>query len=74
MIKFYAYIVFHSIENTLTFTVFFLLCNVTSVAHGGSQARGGIGAVATGLCHSHSNIRSEPHLQPIPQLMATLDH
>ena len=29
------------------------------------------GAVATGLHHSHSNTRSEPHLQPTPQLMAT---
>ena len=25
------------------------------VAYGGSQARGPIGPVATGLCHSHSN-------------------
>ena len=31
-------------------------------AYGGSQARGGIGAAATGLRHSHSNARSEPHL------------
>ena len=28
-------------------------------AHGGSQARGPIGAVATGLCQSHSNAGSE---------------
>ena len=38
-----------------------------------SQARGGIGAVAAGLHHSHSNARSELHLQPIPQLTTTLD-
>ena len=25
---------------------------------------------ATGLPHSHSDARSEPHLQPMPQLMA----
>ena len=37
------------------------------------QARGLIQAVATGLHHSHSNMGSEPHLQPIPQFMATLD-
>ena len=43
------------------------------MAHGGSQARGQIGAVAAGLYHSHSNARSEPHLQPTPQPMATLD-
>ena len=42
-------------------------------AYGGSQARGPIRAVATGLCQSHSNAGSEPHLQPTPQLMATPD-
>ena len=41
------------------------------VAYGGSQARGRIGAVATGLCQSHSNAGSEPRLQPTPQLTAT---
>ena len=43
--------------------------------YGGSQARGQIGAIATGLrhTHSHSNVGSEPHLQPTPQLMATPD-
>ena len=43
------------------------------MAHGSSQARGLIGAVAAGLRHSHSNVGSELHLRPIPQLMATLD-
>ena len=43
-------------------------------AYGGSQARGPIGAVATGLHQSHSNTGSEPHLQPTPQLTATPDH
>jgi len=42
-------------------------------AYGGSQARGLIGAVATGLHQSHSNAGSEPRLQPTPQLMATPD-
>ena len=42
-------------------------------AYGGSQARGLIGAVATRLRHGHSNAGSEPHLQPTPQLTATLD-
>ena len=32
---------------------------------------GRIGAEAAGLHHSHSNLRSEPCLQPTPQLMAT---
>ena len=35
-------------------------------AYGGSQARGLIGAVATGLRQSHSNSGSEPRLQPTP--------
>ena len=42
-------------------------------AYGGSQARGRIGAVATGLCQSHSNVGSELHLQRTPQLTATPD-
>ena len=42
-------------------------------AYGGSQARGLIGAVATGLRQSHSNAGSKPRLQPTPQLTATLD-
>ena len=42
-------------------------------AYGGSQARGLIGAVATGLCQRHSNVGSVPRLQPTPQLTAMLD-
>ena len=59
--------------------VFFLFCFVfvfsraAPVAYGGSQGRGLTGAVAASPCHSHSNAGSEPHLQLIPQLMATLD-
>ena len=41
--------------------------------YGSSQARGQIGAVADGLHHSHSGARSNPRLQPIPQLMAIPD-
>ena len=37
------------------------------------SSRGQTGAAAAGLYHSHSNARSEPHLQPTPQLTATLD-
>ena len=39
-------------------------------AYGSSQARGQMGAAAASLKHSHSNARSELHLQPTPQLMA----
>ena len=42
-------------------------------AHGDSQARGPIGAVATSLRQSHSNAGSEPRLQPALQLMAMPD-
>ena len=41
------------------------------MAYGGSQARGVIGAVATGLRHSPSNAGSKPRLRPTPQLTAT---
>ena len=41
------------------------------MAYGGSQARGLIGAVASG--QSHSNTRSELRLRPTPQLTAMPD-
>ena len=52
------------------FQLFFFLFLATLAAYGRSWARGRIGAVAAGLCHSHSNARTEPHLQPTPQLVA----
>ena len=54
--------------------VFLLFLWAAPVTYGGSQARGRIGAAATGLCQSHSNAGSELHLQPTPQLTATPDH
>ena len=51
---------------------FFLLLMATAAAYGSFQARGRIGAEAAGLRHSHSNARSELHLQPMLQLAATL--
>ena len=42
-------------------------------ACGDSQARGLVGAVAAGLCHSHSNLGTELNLQPTPQLTAISD-
>ena len=44
----------------------FAFSRAAPVAHEDSQARGHIGAVATGLHHSHSNKGSEPCLQPTP--------
>ena len=55
------------------FFVFLLFLWAAPAAYGGSQARGLIGAVATGLRQSHSNAVSEPRLQPTPQLTATPD-
>ena len=43
------------------------------MAYGGSQATGLIRTVAASLIHSHSNTRSEPSLQPTPQLTAKPD-
>ena len=57
----------------LFFFWLFAFATASPAAYGGSQARGRIGAVATGLRQSHSNVGSEPRLQPTPQLMATPD-
>ena len=43
------------------FILIFLLFRATSVAYGGSQARGQIGAMAAGLHHTHSNAGSLTH-------------
>ena len=55
------------------FFFFFLLFRAASVAHGRSQARGWIGAVAAGLYHCHSHLGSKPRLWPTPQLTAIPD-
>ena len=55
------------------FLVFLPSSRATPVAYGGSQARSLIGAVATSLRQSHSNIGSEPHLRPTLQLTAMMD-
>ena len=53
--------------------VFFAFSRAAPAAHGGSQVRGLTGAFAPSLRRSHSNRRSEPHLQSTPQLIARLD-
>ena len=55
------------------FIYLFVLFRAIPEAYVGSKARGLIRAVAAGLRHSHGNARSEPHLQPTPQLTATQD-
>ena len=56
-----------------TFFWLFAISWATPTAYGGSQARGLIGAIATGLHQSHSNVGSEPSLRPTPQFTATPD-
>ena len=55
------------------FIFVFLSFRAAPAAYGSSQTRGQIGAVASGLCQNHSNVESEPHLQPTAQLTATPD-
>ena len=62
-----------SISFIFNFFFVFYAFRAAPVAHGGSQARGPIGAAAAGLHQSHSKAGSEPRLQPTPQLMATPD-
>ena len=57
----------------ILFFCLFVFSRATPVAYRGSQARGLIGAVATGLCQSHNNTGSEPCPQPTPQPTATPD-
>ena len=79
-ISYFIFILFYLFIYFCLF-VFFVVVVVVIVAiswaapaaYGGSQARGPIGAVAPGLCQSHSNVGSEPSLQPTSQLTATLD-
>ena len=56
-----------------SFFFFFAISWAAPLAYGDSQARDRIGVVAVGLCQSHSNMGSEPSLQPTPQLTTTPD-
>ena len=57
----------------LLFFFFFLHFRAVPKTYGGSQAKGQIRATAASLPHSHSNMGSEPCLQPTQQLTAMLD-
>ena len=63
----------HYSKNFFFFFDFFAISRAASVAYGGSQARGLIGAIVAGLYQGHSYSGSKPRLQPTPQLMATQD-
>ena len=51
---------------------YFFVCLGPNLRHM-EVSRLGIGAIAAGLHHSHSNVGSEPRLPPTPQPTATLD-
>ena len=55
------------------FFFFCLFSRATPVAYRGSQARGLIGAIASGLRQSHSKVGSKPRLRPTPQFTAMPD-
>ena len=52
---------------------FFFLLRAAPAAYESSQAKGQVRAAAAGLPHSHSNVGSEPRLQPMRQLVAKPD-
>ena len=58
----YLYILKSLFKKLFFVVVFLLFLWATPTAYGGSQARGRIGAVATGPRQSHSNAGSEPRL------------
>ena len=64
---------YQSSKNFFFFLLPFFFFRSVPAAHVSSQARDQIRAAAAGLCHSHSNARSEPRLLPTPQLRATPD-
>ena len=63
----------HNTKDLSNLLLFFAFSRAAPAAYGGSQARGQVRAVATGLRQSHSSARCEPRLQPTPQLTATTD-
>ena len=60
-------------QEQLFFFFFFYLFRAAPGAHGSSQARGRIGAVAASPHHGQGNSGSGPRLQPAPQLTAMPD-
>ena len=71
----YHFLSFHWIASVCFILFYFFLFEDAPVAYGSSQARGWIRATAVGLQQpqQYSTQGSKPHLQPTPQLAATLD-
>ena len=72
LISFFLFFFFFFVFFVVVVVIVVFIFWAAPVVYGGSQARGPIGAIATGLRQSHSNAGSEPRLQPTPQLTATL--
>jgi len=60
--------------HTPFFLVCFLLFRARPAAYGSSQARVPVGAAASSLHHSHSNMGSQLRLWPTPQLMTMREY
>ena len=64
-------------NNTILSPIFFFFLyafsRATPAAYGSPQSRGPIRAIAAGLCHAHSSMGFQLHMQPTPQLTATSD-
>ena len=69
----YSYCIYIYVFIFIYLFIYFCLFRAAPTAYGGSQARGLIGAVVAGLYHSCSNMGSELHLLPTPQLTAMPD-
>ena len=54
--------IYRNTNTMVIYGLFFFFLSAAPAAYGSSQARGWIGPVAAGLCHSHSNAGSEPCL------------
>ena len=63
----------HKGDSYYDFFLSFYFFRAAPIAYGDFQARVWIGAIASGLHHSHSNTSLELCLWPTPQLMAMLD-
>ena len=68
----FFFVLYFLFFNFLAF-YFFCLFAAAALAYGGSQSRSQARAAAAGLCHRHSNVRSELCLWPTPQLTAAPD-
>ena len=72
-IKEYCIKIKENLNKFLTIYIYIYIYKAALMVYGSYQTIGRIRAVVAGLCHSHSNARYKPRLQPTSQLMATPD-